>query len=152
MLRRNNFKDASHDCYGGTQHSMRKAMWAVSSMRPSGLCLGNANAVIVVDDGSSDHTANEIKSLISVYPRLRYIRHSVRTGQSAPISTDACKIGMRRFPWQKAPSMNAGGEDAEISVEFAGTGCALSPNSLCHLCDAGWSSPVARQAHNLKAA
>ncbi len=31
-------------------------------------------------------------------------------------------------------------------------GCDLSPNSLCQICDAGWSSPVARQAHNLKAA
>jgi hypothetical protein len=65
---------------------------------------------------------------------------------------NAVKIGMRRIPWQTAPSMNAGGKNAEISVEFAGMGCALSPNSLCHFCDAGWSSPVARQAHNLKAA
>jgi dolichol-phosphate mannosyltransferase len=43
--------------------------------------------LIVVDDGSSDHTGDEIKSLISIYPRLRYIRHSVRTGQSAAIGT-----------------------------------------------------------------
>ena len=43
--------------------------------------------MIVVDDGSSDHTGEEIKSLISIYPRLRYIRHSVRTGQSAAIRT-----------------------------------------------------------------
>jgi len=45
------------------------------------------SAMIVVDDGSSDHTGDEIKSLISIYPRLRYIRHSVRTGQSAAIRT-----------------------------------------------------------------
>jgi dolichol-phosphate mannosyltransferase len=43
--------------------------------------------VIIVDDGSSDNTGDEIKSLISIYPRLRYIRHGVRTGQSAAIRT-----------------------------------------------------------------
>jgi dolichol-phosphate mannosyltransferase len=37
------------------------------------------SAMIVVDDGGSDHTGDEIKSLISIYPRLRHIRHSVRT-------------------------------------------------------------------------
>ena len=31
-------------------------------------------------------------------------------------------------------------------------GCDLRRIGLCQLCDAGWSSPVARQAHNLKAA
>lgn len=43
--------------------------------------------VIVVDDGSSDGTGNEIKALVPVYLRLRYIRHRVRTGQSAAIRT-----------------------------------------------------------------
>ena len=43
--------------------------------------------MIVIDDGSSDRTGDEIKSLISIYPRLRYIRHSIRTGQSAAIRT-----------------------------------------------------------------
>ena len=43
--------------------------------------------MIVIDDGSSDHTGDEIKSLISNHPRLRYIRHSIRTGQSAAIRT-----------------------------------------------------------------
>ena len=43
--------------------------------------------MIVIDDGSSDNTGDEIKSLISIYPRLRYIRHRVRTGQSAAIRT-----------------------------------------------------------------
>ncbi len=43
--------------------------------------------VIVIDDGSSDGTGDEIKSLISTYPRLRYIRHRVRSGQSAAIRT-----------------------------------------------------------------
>ncbi len=43
--------------------------------------------VIVVDDGSSDGTGDEVKSLMSAYPRLRYIRHRRRTGQSAAIRT-----------------------------------------------------------------
>ena len=43
--------------------------------------------MIVIDDGSSDRTGDEIKSLISIHPRLRYIRHSIRTGQSAAIRT-----------------------------------------------------------------
>ena len=43
--------------------------------------------MIVIDDGSSDRTGDEIKSLISTHPRLRYIRHSIRTGQSAAIRT-----------------------------------------------------------------
>lgn len=43
--------------------------------------------VIVVDDGSSDGTGDEIKALIAAMPRLRYIRHKARTGQSAAIRT-----------------------------------------------------------------
>ena len=43
--------------------------------------------MIVIDDGSSDRTGDEIKSLISIHPRLRYIRHSIQTGQSAAIRT-----------------------------------------------------------------
>jgi dolichol-phosphate mannosyltransferase len=43
--------------------------------------------VIVIDDGSSDGTGNEIRALIPAYSRLRYIRHRVRTGQSAAIRT-----------------------------------------------------------------
>ena len=43
--------------------------------------------MIVIDDGSSDRTGDEIKSLIPIHPRLRYIRHSIRTGQSAAIRT-----------------------------------------------------------------
>ena len=49
-------------------------------------------------------------------------------------------------------SENSGAKIAEISAECAGIGCDLPPNSLCQFSDAGWSSPVARQAHNLKAA
>jgi dolichol-phosphate mannosyltransferase len=43
--------------------------------------------VIVVDDGSSDGTGEEIKRLIPKLGRLRYIRHAHPTGQSAAIRT-----------------------------------------------------------------
>jgi dolichol-phosphate mannosyltransferase len=43
--------------------------------------------VIVIDDGSKDGTGEEIKALIAVHPKLRYIRHNSPTGQSAAIRT-----------------------------------------------------------------
>ncbi len=43
--------------------------------------------VIIVDDGSSDGTGDEVKDLISKFPRLRYIRHRHPVGQSAAIRT-----------------------------------------------------------------
>jgi dolichol-phosphate mannosyltransferase len=45
------------------------------------------NEVIVVDDCSTDKTGDEIKALIPHYPGLRYLRHGVRSGQSAAIRT-----------------------------------------------------------------
>lgn len=44
-------------------------------------------AVIVIDDGSTDATGEEIKRLLGQYPTLRYLRHAVRCGQSAAIRT-----------------------------------------------------------------
>ncbi len=43
--------------------------------------------VIVIDDGSTDGTGAEIKSLIPAHPKLRYIRHLERSGQSAAVRT-----------------------------------------------------------------
>ena len=43
--------------------------------------------VIVVDDCSDDATGDEIKALIARYPGLRYLRHGIRSGQSAAIRT-----------------------------------------------------------------
>lgn len=43
--------------------------------------------IIVIDDGSTDGTANEIKALLGHHPKLRYIRHGDRVGQSAAIRT-----------------------------------------------------------------
>jgi len=43
--------------------------------------------VIVVDDGSTDATADEIKALIAAHPGLRLIRHDRPNGQSAAMRT-----------------------------------------------------------------
>jgi dolichol-phosphate mannosyltransferase len=43
--------------------------------------------VIVIDDASSDGTGGEIKGLLISYPKLRYIRHRERSGQSAAVRT-----------------------------------------------------------------
>ena len=45
--------------------------------------------VLAVDDGSDDGTGAEIKALLGHYPKLRYLRHSRRAGQSAALRTGA---------------------------------------------------------------
>lgn len=51
--------------------------------------------VIAVDDGSDDRTGDEIKGLFQVYPRLRYMKHGLRAGQSAALRSG---ILAARFP------------------------------------------------------
>jgi len=41
--------------------------------------------VIVVDDASDDGTHDEVTALISEYPKLRYLRHGTRSGQSTAL-------------------------------------------------------------------
>jgi dolichol-phosphate mannosyltransferase len=48
---------------------------------------GRLGEVIVVDDCSDDATGAEVKALTSDFPSLRYLRHGVRSGQSAAIRT-----------------------------------------------------------------
>ena len=51
--------------------------------------------MIAVDDGSDDGTQAEIKGLLSRYPRLRYLRHGRRAGQSAALRSGVLAA---RFP------------------------------------------------------
>jgi dolichol-phosphate mannosyltransferase len=51
--------------------------------------------VIVVDDGSDDGTAAEIKALLKPNPQLRYLRHGHRAGQSAALCSG---VRAARFP------------------------------------------------------
>jgi dolichol-phosphate mannosyltransferase len=41
--------------------------------------------IIVVDDGSDDATPTEIQALLGTFPKLRYLRHARRAGQSAAV-------------------------------------------------------------------
>ena len=43
--------------------------------------------IIVVDDGSDDNTASEVRSLNKKRPQIRLIRHAVNAGQSACLRT-----------------------------------------------------------------
>ena len=49
--------------------------------------------VIVVDDGSADGTANEIRALLPRYSKLRLLRHGERSGQSAALRTAILAAG-----------------------------------------------------------
>lgn len=51
--------------------------------------------VIAVDDGSNDGTAAEIKARLRTNPRLRYVKHGHRAGQSAALRTG---VRAARFP------------------------------------------------------
>ncbi|SRR5579875_137579 len=52
--------------------------------------------VVVVDDGSSDGTADVLRRLKTEFPRLRLLRHVRRAGQSAAIRTG---VKAARSPW-----------------------------------------------------
>ncbi|HEX2842186.1 glycosyltransferase family 2 protein [Hyphomicrobium sp.] len=43
--------------------------------------------IVVVDDGSDDATPDELRALASEIPKLRYVRHQQRAGQSAAVRT-----------------------------------------------------------------
>ena len=49
--------------------------------------------VVVVDDCSDDGTGAEVKALLTTYPRLRYLRHGRRAGQSASLRTGIFAAG-----------------------------------------------------------
>jgi dolichol-phosphate mannosyltransferase len=51
--------------------------------------------VLAVDDASDDGTGAEIKALLGNHPRLRYLRHAERSGQSAALRTG---VRAARFP------------------------------------------------------
>jgi dolichol-phosphate mannosyltransferase len=41
--------------------------------------------IVVVDDGSDDATPTEIQTMLATHPKLRYLRHTKRCGQSAAV-------------------------------------------------------------------
>ena len=92
--------------------------------------------VIVVDDASDDGTGAEIKALLSRYPRLRYLRHEHRAGQSA-----ALRSGVLAARYPVIASMDGDGQNdpADIMRLFAG-----SAARACEPAMAAGSGPGAR--------
>ena len=80
--------------------------------------------VIAVDDGSDDRTGAEIKALLSRYPRLRYLRHEHRAGQSA-----ALRSGVLAARYPVIASMDGDGQNdpADITRLFGRLGSQGEP-------------------------
>lgn len=71
--------------------------------------------VIVVDDGSNDGTEAEIKARLGKYPRLRYLKHSLKAGQSAALRTG---VRAARFPVIATMDGDGQNDPADIMLLF----------------------------------
>jgi glycosyltransferase involved in cell wall biosynthesis len=58
--------------------------------------LGSRFEIIVVDDGSRDHTVDVARDLARQYPQVRVIRHSRPLGLDAAIETSCRRASARR--------------------------------------------------------
>src|SRR5579862_1789718 len=67
--------------------------------------------IIYVDDGSSDATADAIRTLMRDFPRLRLIRHAQSCGQSAAIHSG---IAAARAPWIATLDADGQNDPADI--------------------------------------
>lgn len=79
--------------------------------------------VIVVDDASDDDTAGEVRSLLERYPKLRYLRHARRAGQSAAVRT-----GVRAARCELIATMDGDGQNdprdlMALAARISGPGC-----------------------------
>jgi dolichol-phosphate mannosyltransferase len=73
---------------------------------------GSLGEVLAVDDASDDGTAAEIEALLGKYPRLRYLRHADRAGQSAALRTGVLAA---RFP--VVATMDGDGQNDPADIE-----------------------------------
>lgn len=86
-------------------------------------------------------------------PEPRILRIKLRCHVTASMTDAGGRIFARLADSEARASLCGSGTAPPLfSPKHEGMCCGFRPNGLCQLCDAGWSSPVARQAHNLKAA
>jgi glycosyltransferase involved in cell wall biosynthesis len=99
--------------------------------------------VIAVDDGSDDGTGGEIKALLSRYPRLRYVRHLHRAGQSA-----ALRSGVLAARYPVIATMDGDGQNdpADIMSLFGRLGSQGGEPAMAAGIRAGRKGPSSRKA------
>jgi dolichol-phosphate mannosyltransferase len=99
--------------------------------------------VVAVDDASDDRTGAEIKELLSRYPRLRYVRHERRAGQSA-----ALRSGVLAARYPVIASMDGDGQNdpADIMRLFGRLGHQGSEPAMAAGIRAGRKGPGSRKA------
>ena len=99
--------------------------------------------VIAIDDGSDDGTGAEIKALLSRYPRLRYLRHEHRAGQSA-----ALRSGVLAARYPVIASMDGDGQNdpADIMRLFGRLGGQGLEPAMAAGIRAGRKGPGSRKA------
>jgi dolichol-phosphate mannosyltransferase len=83
--------------------------------------------VIVVDDCSDDATGKEVKSLLSTYSKLRYLRHADRSGQST-----AMRTGVTAASHPVIATMDGDGQNDPHDIE----------KLLSHLAEPGTTGPA----------
>lgn len=99
--------------------------------------------LVVVDDASDDRTGAEIKALLGRYPRLRYVRHERRAGQSA-----ALRSGVLAARYPVIASMDGDGQNdpADIMRLFGRLGRQGSEPAMAAGIRAGRKGPGSRKA------
>jgi len=99
--------------------------------------------VIAVDDGSDDRTGAEIKALLGRYPRLRYLRHAHRAGQSA-----ALRSGVLTARYPVIATMDGDGQNdpADIMRLFQRLGAQGLEPAMAAGIRAGRKGPGSRRA------
>ena len=99
--------------------------------------------VIAVDDGSDDGTGAEIKALLGRYPRLRYLRHGHRAGQSAALRTGVLAA---RYPVIATMDGDGQNDPADIMPLFERLGAEGQEPAMAAGIRAGRKGPGSRKA------
>lgn len=78
--------------------------------------------VIVVDDCSDDGSEAEVKALLADHPRLRYLRHGARCGQSAALRTGVAAAGFPVIATMDGDGQNDPADIAALVARLAPPG------------------------------